>query len=143
MDDSTGTISFDVLLKGTAGDATPTLANIDQHRPSPQVVEECFQWLTAREVKCHRTDFGLACETGAENFKKLFPKLIESEGPPSGKSENLTDSRPESTSENESTKFRIPNDLRELVAQVTICQPPTFFAGPMVGKAPEIESTEQ
>ena len=66
---------------------------------------------------CHRTDFGLACESNAELFEQLFNVTIEkivSRNSGQITLETKTDPVP-------------PKELERMVLQITIAKPPTFF----------------
>ena len=111
------TIAFDVLLRGAADDVSVAPADIDALKPPPESIERCFRWLTAQGITCHRTDFGLACESEIDLFQSVFQVEVDSDQP-----------RPDTPATYHLRgELRVPPEIEPLVLQVTIAQPPAFF----------------
>ena len=116
-EESSLTISFDVLLHGKTDDVSVAAADVDKLRPSPQAIETCHRWLSQQGVTCHRTDFGLACEADVELFEALFKvRVVKHQASPAAAAVYLMDDEPQP-----------PQEIKELVSQVTVAQPPTYF----------------
>ena len=111
------TLAFDVLLRGATDDVSVASADIDALKPPPEAIERCFRWLTAQGITCHRTDFGLACESGIDLFQTVFQVEVDSEEP--GADVPATYRL--------RGELRVPTEIEPFVLQVTIAQPPTFF----------------
>lgn len=108
------TIAFDVLLRGESDDVEISAASLEKLRPSPDVIERCYRWLSGRSVTCHKTDFGLGCEASVEVFESLFGVSVTSD--PS-----------QSASPKLDGDIQIPTEIENLVSQITLVQRPTFF----------------
>lgn len=114
---STDMLSFDVLLRGgEAEEVVPAASTIDQLRPPPGAIERCYRWFAERGVTCHRTDFGLACQATVALFEKLFGVKVRSATSPNGQRTFTMDGQP-----------GVPSELSDMIEQVTIARPPTFF----------------
>lgn len=111
------TIAFDVLLRGATDDLSVAPANIDSLKPSPDAIERCFRLLTGRGITCHRTDFGLACESTIDLFETVFQVRVDadSSGPNAPVTYHLRG------------EPRPPSEIGSLILQVTISQLPTYF----------------
>ena len=118
MSEATGpTICFDVLLRGETDDITVASANLDKLRPPAEAIERCFRWLAEQGVICHRTDFGLACEAKVDLFESLFGvQVTRQQGSESAPPTYLLSDTPQP-----------PPKIGQLVSQVTVAEPPTFF----------------
>ena len=107
-------IAFDVLLRGETDDVSVAAVDLDNLRPPPEAMERCFRWLSNQGVTCHKTEFGLACEAKVERFETLFGVRIIKE-------QSVT---PTCDLEVEP---QAPADIADLVLQITVVKPPTFF----------------
>lgn len=111
---SSSIIAFDILLRGETDDVEVAAANVDKLRPPPESIERCFRWLSNEGVSCHKTEFGVACEATVEHFETLFGTRIikEQSGAPNFDLE---------------VEPQAPADIADLVSQITVARPPTFF----------------
>lgn len=110
-------VSFDVLLRGETDDVSVAAASLEKLRPPAAAIERCFRWLSARDVTCHRTDFGLACEAKVDVFERLFDVQL-TRLPTGGATPPSYQLKGEP---------RPPSEIESLVWQITLTQPPTFF----------------
>ena len=78
-DTTTREVSFDILLKGRMADTsrTPQMENIEQFKPTGETIERSRRWLLGEGVRCHPTEFGLACTAPVELFERLFQVRLE------------------------------------------------------------------
>ncbi len=111
---TTSTIAFDVLLRGETDDMDVATANLDKLRPPPEAIEKCFRWFAAKGVTCFRTDFGLGCEATVELFQSLFDVKLKQIGA----------EQPHYQIDGE---LHISKEIADLISQVTLVRPPTFF----------------
>lgn len=110
-------ISFNVLLRGETDDVSIAASNLDRIRPTEEAIERCFHWLSEQGVICHRTDFGLACESTLELFESLFCVQV---------SKQETDTAAPVSYQLQG-EAHPPSEIETLVSQVTLTHPPTFF----------------
>src|SRR5262245_42193559 len=65
-------VAFEILLHSPGSGQRPTVHNIEQFRPDPATAELVRQWLIARGVDAHPTEFGVACSTSPAIFEEIF-----------------------------------------------------------------------
>ncbi len=120
FEETSSTISFDVLVRGETADVPVTPANLDKVRPPPEAVERCFRYLTQQGITCHRTNFGLACEARVELFESLFEvRVTKQQASPAAAPIFQMQDKP-----------RPPREIENLISQVTVAPPPSFFGEP-------------
>lgn len=112
----TGNLSFDVLLRSLGTGRRPTLKNIDDFRAPAEKIEKCKRFLVGRGVTCHVTPFGLGCSAPVETFETLFKVKLKAGGPVRGAP----------VFQIEGT-IRTPQEIEELVEQVTLTVEPEFL----------------
>jgi hypothetical protein len=110
------TIQFDVLIKGRPGDREPSLANIEYFKPASDDIEKCKRWFEKNAIAVYATEFGLSGETTKEHFESIFkirltPMRSDSIGPPFKMSSDP----------------HLPEEIAELIEQITLSVPPEFF----------------
>ncbi len=113
------TVAFDVLLRGAAGDAPPSVETIGQFRPPPQAIEFCVRWLSRRGAKCHRADFSLACEMPVDEFERLFGVTFPASQQPARSAKHR--------SAGAAPSIAVPAELARYVEQITITPQPEMF----------------
>lgn len=108
--------NFDVLLRSGASGQVPHLQTIEQFEPPPEAIEKCRRWFAARGVKCHATQFGLACSASEDRFASLFQvKVSRLAKGPGGPAHEVHGT------------IRVPPEIADLVEQITVSGPPEFF----------------
>jgi len=111
-------VQFDVLLRGHNGAGTPSVATIDNFKPKFDDIVRTERWFTAHGVTVYKTEFGLSCSAPREVFESIFDvKLSSRTDPGSGTVFYLP----------EGSSLRIPEELADIIDQVTLTVSPEFF----------------
>ncbi len=109
-------IQFDVLIKGQGGRQRPDLKNIQYFKPAPDDIEKCRRWFEKKAVTVYPTEFGLSGETTKKHFESIFKvRLI------------LADSRAAEPPFRMSSEPHLPDEIAELIDQITLSAPPELF----------------
>lgn len=113
---STASVPFQVLLRSSSDGRIATTANIDAFRVDPERAERVRRWLHAHGVTAHVTDFAIAASAPPKVFASLFG--VQPKRASSGAASDAW-VLPEVP--------RVPAEIAEVVAEVTIAPQPEFF----------------
>jgi hypothetical protein len=120
MTDQTGmtaeSVNFDILMRLPAEGSGPALATIDGLRPAPADLERCRRWLLGHGVAAYSTGFGFACSMPRERFEALFQARLEVQPKAPGRPPFRFAEGP-----------RIPDEVADLIGQITFSPPPELF----------------
>jgi hypothetical protein len=109
-------ISFDVLLRSDASGREASAKTVGAFAPDSEKMERCRRWLAARGVTCSAANFSIACSAPPEVFAKLFRVKA--------KPAKAAAAQPSAEIEG---SIQVPEEIAELVEQVTLTRPPEFF----------------
>lgn len=112
-------IQFDVLLRGPGGSGIPSVATIDSFKPNPDDLVRAERWFAARGVSVYKTEFGLSCAAPAPVFESIFQVHLRIQSEPA----------PGTAPAGYEGSLHIPDELRDIIDQVSLTAPPEFFHG--------------
>ena len=96
------TIQFEVMVRSEGTGRTATLDTLHRFRPPPDKIREVVAWLQHRGFVCHPSDYVIVCSGEPTLVNEVFQRT-------------------------EDGALSIPDDLRHLVEQITLCAPPEYF----------------
>jgi hypothetical protein len=109
-------VMFDILLHSAGSGRLPHGGNVQDFYASPDDIEQCRRWFAERDMILHATAFGLSGSAPREQFESVFAAKLSpndsKQGQPGYKV--LVEPKP-------------PDDLREMIDQVSVISVPELF----------------